>query len=479
MKKLTILYTSLTIAVLLAASCTKNLSDLNQNPKKPDAVVPSTLFANAELELTNNLTSTNVNLNIFRLLAQQWTETTYPDESQYDLSTRNIPQNFWHGIYRDVLADLAEARKLLEVDETVTAGVKKNQMAQIEVLNVYAYSVLLTTYGNIPYKDALNIDNLSPKYEDAKGIYLDLLTRLDAAIKDFDPASESFGLNDRLYDGKVDLWIKFANSLKLKLGMILIDADQARATKAITEAAPKAFTSNDDNASYAYSTIPPNTNPLWVDLVQSGRKDFVAANTFIDTLKALKDPRLPFYFNEVEGEYVGGTYGTSNDYSVCSAIDSVLLKKDFEALLLDYSEVEFLLAEAVERGIAVGGTAIGHYSKAITASITYWGGTEEEAVAYLANPDVNYVTAKGGYKGKIGTQKWIALYNRGFDAWTEWRRFDYPKLVAPPDAISEIPVRYTYPVSEQNLNQKNYEDAVKAIGGEGDVVTTKLFWDKF
>jgi Susd and RagB outer membrane lipoprotein len=69
------------------------------------------------------------------------------------------------------------------------------------------------------------------------------------------------------------------------------------------------------------------------------------------------------------------------------------------------------------------------------------------------------------------------LYNRGLEAWTEWRRLDYPVLVAPVDALSEIPVRYTYPVQEQNLNVTNYTEAASAIGG--DEVTTKIFWDKF
>lgn len=85
------------------------------------------------------------------------------------------------------------------------------------------------------------------------------------------------------------------------------------------------------------------------------------------------------------------------------------------------------------------------------------------------------MTAAGTYKQKIGTQKWIALYNRGFEAWTEWRRLDYPVLTAPADALSDIPVRYTYPVQEQNLNTANYDDAVSAIGS--DKVTTKIFWD--
>ncbi|HMW75563.1 MAG TPA: SusD/RagB family nutrient-binding outer membrane lipoprotein, partial [Saprospiraceae bacterium] len=66
---------------------------------------------------------------------------------------------------------------------------------------------------------------------------------------------------------------------------------------------------------------------------------------------------------------------------------------------------------------------------------------------------------------------------RGFDAWTEIRRLDYPVLPAPADPVTDFPVRYTYPVQEQNLNTAKWTEAAAAIGG--DDVTTKLFWDKF
>jgi hypothetical protein len=144
--------------------------------------------------------------------------------------------------------------------------------------------------------------------------------------------------------------------------------------------------------------------------------------------------------------------------------------------LLDYVEVEFYLAEAAARGWTVGGTAAEHYDKAITASMEYWGVDAADITLYLARPDVAYATATGTYKEKIGVQKWLALYNRGFEAWTEWRRLDAPVLVAPANALSVIPVRFTYPVQEQNLNGTNYASAATAIGG--DKVDTKLFWDK-
>ena len=166
----------------------------------------------------------------------------------------------------------------------------------------------------------------------------------------------------------------------------------------------------------------------------------------------------------------------AGSYSAFSKPDEAIVAPDFPATLLDYAEVEFLLAEALERGFAVGGTAVGHYNSAITASIVDWGGTEAQATAYLAQPAVAYSSAT--WKKSIGEQKWIALYNRGFEAWIEWRRLDYPQLLPAADADPQvIPVRYPYPVNEQNVNASNYEVAADAIGG--DEKETKLWFDKF
>ncbi len=120
-------------------SCTKDLTDLNNDSKKPAGVSQGALFASAQKELVDAVTSTNVNLNIFRLIVQHWQETTYLDESRYDLNTRSIPDNFWDAIYTDVVKDLEESRGVVNADGTISAGVKKNQIAQIEIMSVYAF----------------------------------------------------------------------------------------------------------------------------------------------------------------------------------------------------------------------------------------------------------------------------------------------------------------------------------------------------
>lgn len=477
MKKLFIHTSFLLVVMLSAVSCTKDLTSLNQDIKKPSAVAPSALFAYAQKRMADGMTSTNVNLNVFRLLVQQWAETTYPDESQYDLTTRLIPDKYWTLIYTDVLKNLAESKSVIDANTELDAKVKANQLAQINVMSVYAYSILVNVYGMVPYSKSLDIENLFPDYETGEVIYADLIKRLDASLAAFDETAGSFDNSDLIYRGDIASWKKFTNSLKLRLGMTIADADPAAAKTIVEQAALNVFTSNSDNALFPYSTVPPNTNPLWEDLVQSGRKDFVATDTLVTVMSSFSDPRLKYYFTTIDGQFKGGIAGSSNDYSAFSHAAPLLEKKDLKGVFVDYAEVEFYLAEAAERGFTVPGTAALHYTNAITASILYWGGTADEAAAYLLQPGVAYATAAGNYKEKIGVQKWIGLYNRGVEGWTEWRRLDYPKLRKPKEAISDMPVRFPYPVDEQNLNQTKYDAAVAAIGG--DLVTKKVFWDKF
>ncbi len=474
------------IPMLVLTACKKDLTSINVDPKAPPTVPSGTLFTNAQHELINTLTSSNVNLNIFRLVDQYWQEVTYTDESNYDLNQRSIPQNMWNSLYRDVLQDLERSKDLVPADlypplsPAELAKLQANKVAMADILQVYTYYYLVIAYGNIPYTEALNIEaTTAPKYDDQKEVYYKLLDRLDADIAALDNSQEGIGAADIIYGGDVDSWILFANSFKLKMGLTIADFDDAKA-KSVVESAVAAgvFSSNADNAVFNYLSAPPNTNPIWVDLVQSGRKDFVAAKTIIDVMMPLNDPRMSLYFTtDFAGGYSGGTPGASSNYTTFSKPANQIIAPEFPALFLSYSEIEFDLAEAVERGYSVGGTALMHYNNAITASIMYWGGTSTEATVYIAQPSVNYLTVTGTYKEKIGMQKWIALYNRGWDAWNEIRRLDYPQIIAPPSALSVFPVRYTYPINEQNLNKANYDAAASAIGG--DQVGTKLFWDKF
>ncbi|GAC1385007.1 MAG: SusD/RagB family nutrient-binding outer membrane lipoprotein [Ginsengibacter sp.] len=459
----------------MLSSCKKDISGINVDTKHPAVVPSATPFSYAEKNLVGVIASTSVNLNIFKLISQQWTEVTYIDESNYDLGGRSISEGWWRQLYKYTLINLEASRKAIPND-VIDAKQRKNEIAMLDIIEDYTWYVLVNTYGNIPYKEALDPNNIFPKYDDAKTIYYDLLTRLDNDINALDVSAPSFGTADLLYAGDVPSWKKFANSLKLRMGILLADADPVKAKSTIEAAAPNAFTSNADNASFRYNPHTPNTNPVWVDAIQSGRNDFVPAVTIVDLMNTLSDPRRPMYFTPLAGSYVGGIVGKGNAWSTVSHPSWLVTKPDAPYLVMGYSEVEFILAEAVERGYNVGGTASSHYNNAITASLAYWGVSSTDAAAYLAQPSVAYLTASGNYKAKIGTQKFLSFYMDGFDAWTELKRLGYPAEVAPPDAVSGYPLRFTYPVSEQNLNSSNYTTAAAAMGG--DKVENKLFWMK-
>jgi len=464
--------------LFLATACTEDLASLNVETKKPAAIPAPTLFSNAVKSLAGNLATASVNVNVFRFTTSQWAMAVYQDEAQYDFATRAIPNSWWNGMYRDVLADLRESARLINADPTLLPKEKANKLAILDIMEVYTFSILVNTFGNVPYTQALDAAQLFPVYDDAKTVSASLLTRLNASIAKLDPSAAGFTASeDVVYKGNVSKWAKFGNTLRFKLGMVLADVDGSAAKAAAEASDAGAISAAADNGLFTYLTASPNQNPIHVDIVLGGRQDYIAAKDLMDKLLGWNDPRTGLYFSTNNGgKYAGGIVGKVNTYVDFSRAGAKVIAADAPYVLADYVETEFLRAEAKERGFTVAGSAESHYNNAITASILYWGGTAAQAAAYLAQPEGAYATAEGDWKQKIGTQKWIALYNRPYETWTEVRRLDQPKITAPINAKSGFPTRLTYPNTEQTLNGKNYTAAASAIGG--DVVTTKLFWDK-
>ncbi len=480
--------------VFITVSSCKKLDSLNANVKDASSVPGEALFNGATRAFLNQMFTVNVNNNNTQLFVQYFAETTYPQESQYDMVTRTIPAAHMNALYRNTLMNYKEATRVLKATSIVglTQQQRDNQLAIIEIMSVFAWSNIFETFGDMPYDEALDYNIPNPKYDDGLTKYKDLISRLDAAIAKLDPAYAGMGAGyDNIFGGEIDgtaKWIKFANTLKLRMGLMLSDVstEAAFVKTTIESAAPNVFndpiTSKTTGDKFAMSYLPdsPNQNPFYTELVVSGRSDYVTTSTYVDALNAVNDPRRDgFMWTKIDGVYKGGSQGEPNSYGASSHMNNALLKPTDEVVLMDYTETEFLLAEAAERGFAIDGSAEIHYNNAITSSIKYWGGTDAQAAAYLAQPAVAYATATGTWRQKIGTQAWFAYYLRGFTAWTSWRRLDYPRLYAPEDHVQDVngvPVRYIYPVSEQTLNTASYTVAAAAIGG--DKAETRLFWDK-
>ena len=540
-------YVIFLILILFVSACTDNFEDFNTDKKNPASVNGEALFSMALKTMADQMNTPNVNRNIFELWAQYWNETTYTDEANYDVASRNQPEQVFRYYYRDVLKDLDEAALLIAENSTATAdeaAANQNKLEIIEIINVFVYQRMVDIFGAMPYSEALDIGNVYPVYEMGASIYAALETRLDAALSSLNTSAGSFGSEDLIYGGDTEAWALFGNTVKLKLGLHQADVNDAKA-KSLIEAAYTAgvIGSSADEALFPYQSSSPNYNQIHANLVVSGRNDFVATNTLVDIMVDRNDPRLDEYLNsstirafpydrdpvtgskvdteyeagdneilflkQADGSYVatytegpftvlaadsmagtmayvGGAYGSASTFAQHTQVNDAVRAATFPGLIITYSEVLFSLAEAAARGYSVGGTAEEFYEAGITESILWWGGTQEDVDAYLAHPKVAWATADGDWKRKIGTQSWVASYINGFLGYTTWRRLDWPVFNISADAsgwpaeatdVTRIPVRFTFPVNEQTLNNANYTAAASAVGG--DLLTTKIFWDVF
>jgi hypothetical protein len=478
------------LASLLFVNCTKNLSSLNEDPKHLTSPSADPLFTQGELSLADVVTTTSVSVAPFRVLSQEWTENQYTYEANYNFSAYNAPGGFWNNLYVSVIHNLEQAKAgyaaaIIPLDQ------QRNSLIITDLLEVYAYQMLVATYGDIPYTEAENTSKPFPVYDDQKTVYADLLHRVDTCIAGLSASSgAAMGSADLIYSGDISAWLKFAASLQLKLAIFLADVDPTTATSEINAAITTGlFTSNSDNALFNFDVSnPAYSNPVWNAIQFSTRHDFGPTNILINTMVGWNDPRVPEYFTNFpvgSSTYKGLVPGATNGYGPFSdfagGLNSGVNLYDpaLPGDLLDYSQVEFYLAEASARGF-ISDLPATHYANAITASIEFWGGSAGDAATYLAQPSVAYATAAGPWQQKIGFQEWIADYNNNWDSWSVIRRIHNPDvntLNPPVSPATGYPIRFTYPPNETTSNSVNTAKAVADLPGGIDDVTAKLFWE--
>jgi hypothetical protein len=285
---------------------------------------------------------------------------------------------------------------------------------------------------------------------------------------------------DLIYGGNLDKWVKFANSLRMRLAMRLSKVDANRAAQEFAAAyAAGGFKDNSDNAQLKYVGDGTWNSPIYT--YQNSRNDHAISATLVDTLKSLSDPRLSLYAApQKDGGYFGMPNGYDETHNIkqdsVSRIGAYFASPASPAVFMSYAEVLFLEAEAAERGWITANPAT-LYTDAITAHMTQLGIPQGAITTYLLQPAVVYTPGADGLR-KIAVQKWIALYGNGPEAYAEWRRTGYPNLVAGPDAANggKIPRRLPYPTIESALNKTNLQEAVTRQGGAG--LNDRVWWDK-
>lgn len=473
MKKIFNILTVGVLAAISLTSCERDLTSLNENPKQPQVLPSSNLLAMGQQQFFYYTFTGSVNFNNFRFFTQQWTETTYTDETNYNLVTRVQPRNNWNRMYVYSLSNFETAKKNLAT-EGGDAVTKRNQLATLEISQIAVWETLVDTYGDIPYTEALKSaeGEFSPKYDDAKSIYTSLLSRIDAVVATINTSAAGYSSGDLVYGGDMTKWKHLANSIKLRLALNLADSDAATAKAAAESAVASGVISNEaESFSLAFAGGTFN-NPIYDDLVASGRQDFLPTNLVTNLMNSKNDPRREIWFTKINGQFNGGVFGTLNSFANFSQMSDFFLANNAPANLLSYVEVLFMRSEAAQRGFSVGGTAETFYNEALAASMSENGVSAADSAAYIAANPYN----AANWKQSIGQEAWIALFNRGFASWLFTRRLDAPTLILPPNnQIDGVPVRMPYSDQEYVLNKENVTAAASKIGG--DEATTRLFWD--
>jgi len=455
--------------VFLIVSCeTVDFGDENVNPNSPTAKKTEALLTNAQTFIPSIVSPVTPNYYV-----QTVSDVTYTTYSRYDTE-------FWSydSYYTGPLKDLQEILDLNEnyPNEVLGGGSNGNQKAAAHIMMAYIYLNLTDRWGMVPYSEALKgSENVKPAHDSVESIYTSLFNNLDAAVNMMDNG----GLNgDILFGGDMNQWVNMAAFIKMRMAMRIADVDSSTAQSKFLEAHSVLQNLNSSwNLHYPYLTSDSFDNP-WQDRYES-RYDFVVSEKLIDHLKATSDPRLPYMADgtvlSAGLEYVGLEYGLENPSTIETALSGIDSRIIYDGTsqggwIFTYSEFAFMMADAYLKGWHNVGDAPTWTKIGIESSCVRWGVSAAAAASFAAAATVSGVN-------DIAEAVWTDMFLQGYEAWVQWRRYDYPVLLPPSAALTGtgVPVRNGYGTSMKVNNEASYKAAVAAQGP--DTQDTKIWWD--
>ena len=499
--------------LVLLLSCDKGFEEINTDPNAPDLskAAPNLMLTNAVEGLTDAVYNIWVGHEIGDCWAQHMAKAQYTDEDRY-IPRPDVTNARWTTYYSRAAMDLVSIKSIAR------KTMNDNYLGVALVLASYQMSIVTDIWGDAPFTEAWKAAPadggiLSPKYDTQESIYRSLIDSLDLANTMLDPAGSAIG-GDILYNNDILAWKKFANSLKFRLLLRMSARDEAFVTAELTAmlAAPATypmFEGVSDAAALQYLGSAPNNNPLHEN--RKTRDDHRVSKTLTDLLywqTAYVDWRVTVYAQlSGNGEFEGIPNGLTsvkaaeyngNGLKYTSKMGTYFLAATSPGYLMTFAELQFDLAEAAFKGYIPGGDAAAetYYKAGIWSSYEQYSPVLEEMVDEyfgltagwnwdsLANDFyVNDVWAWDAARGMecIATQKWVALFGQGLESWFEYRRLDYPQLVAAEDGVIDIvPVRLPYPTDEQARNSANRQAAMTNQGLDGiqnNEMQVRVWWD--
>lgn len=500
----------LTAFLFVFNSCKKDFETINQDPNNAglDKASPDMLLTGAIESMTDRVHETFLGEEMGNCWAQHEAKVQYTDEDRY-IYRVSVVNNTWASFYAANGMDVATLYNVA-VEEKLP-----NYQGVAIVLKCYIVSVLTDLFGPVPYTEAWT-DNTLPAYDSQETIYRDIIAQLEVANNLLDPAGTEIN-GDILYGNDISKWKKFANSLKMRLLLRMSAKDEPFATTELTKIVSDpttypVFGSNADNAALQYLGSAPNNNPMNEN--RKTRDDHRISKTLVDimwTNSPNLDYRICIYANQddnntFEGMPNGLTSSQAASYNgngikYTSKVGTWFTGVHDDGLtapgmLMSYSELQFILAEAAFKGYIPGGTteAGNYYNAGIYASYNQYGANLVAAVdnyGYLPDADATADSLAADYIANdnygwnavngmelIATQRWLASFDQGLQSWFEWRRTGFPVLTPAAEGMNNglIPVRVPYPTDEAARNPSSLAAGIGLLGGADDM-NTRVWWD--
>ncbi|MGI4019942.1 MAG: SusD/RagB family nutrient-binding outer membrane lipoprotein [Janthinobacterium lividum] len=512
-----LIYTVMLFAAVLS-SCTKDFEEINTDPINTPNALPQQLLAPALVATVSANMQRNRNFNNELM---QVTVSIMDDEAAvFRYEYRNTYADYLWNAWYSQLTNFKDIYNISSQPLTLNTSYQGISL----ICQSWIYSMLTDTYGDVPYsKSNLAKDSsiYEPPFDKQKDIYLDIFKQLETANTLLAAGTAIKGSSDPVFNGNVAKWRKFGNSLYLRLllklsGKAGVSADAIAKIKDIIDTQASTYpimAGNDDSALLRW------TGGVYISPYQTVREQDWRApaigSFFIDHLVNWADPRIntsiygtsgfnrwgiaqgPSGFAGVPSGYLAGTGAPKQAYFYSNTSAVSLQTDQMTGLIMNYAELQHILAEASVKGFITTGTAQTYWETGVLSGLTFWLPTWPNSPAsgvptvvptinspefrtYLTGADISWNNSLSldDKMEKIHLQKYYALFLEDMQQWFEYRRTGHPILPQGPGLRNGgvMPARMTYPVYVQSANPTNYKAAILSQGA--DAISTQVWWQK-
>lgn len=380
-------------------------------------------------------------------------------------TTSFLTGNTWFMYYNQVLGNL----QLVENDAKAAGAPSNNVAAVAIIVKALAFYELSSIWGSVPFTQAIDGQEFpAPEFDNQETVFRGVVGLLDEAIALIDgmPAEGVFNLSvgDLIYGGDMGLWRRYANSLKLRVLMLLRNKDTSVDSQ-ITATLAQPLIENASQAAYLrYSGAPGQENGMW-NIINAffgpSNEDFgvhTPSEIIFDVMDAVDDPRIDLFVVNAEAGAAETSVFFTTDFAVYN--DNVV-RPDYPDIWFLPGEIAFYRAELALKGVT-GDDAQSFYEQGITQTMEFWGGGIPGAQITLSSTEISDFIASLPTLASLGNadalaavhnQQYLETFLRPIVAWNHIRRTDVPEVpAAPGSAITTYLKRFTYPPDEIGSN---------------------------